>query len=680
MEKYGHRDTIASAWSDGQVLPGEEMVRDGGFEGSIGTNWQLEVHQPAAASYSKDVSTFHAGSASVKLNITAATGTSWHLQFKQVNHQIEEGKVYRLSFWAKANSPRTVDVTVMKNSSPWNGFGLWLSVDLTQSWTFYTASFEANGSDPDDVRITFEIGSTTGTIWLDEVSYSESQVIGLAPEEDPWSGNVRRLRISELDGYTDRRAEDLTRFYYDLEQTYLEIIRSFICDSLGVRVPVTGTNNYYGLVSILSQSAMDYVDAHAYWQHPWFPNEPWDPSDWLITNTPMVDEDNGGTISELAKSKVRGQPLTISEYNEPAPNFYQCEFPFILSSYAALQDWDGIFIYSYHHGPAEWERRHISSYFDVDSNPIVMSLLPAIALLYRRGDVSPALQAIGLSHTDLETFMSMKTYEWDEGFHVQGDLHPAWSLVHRLERETFTSPTIVYQTAGTPPHPYTSDTGELVWDKDLGIMTINSPSTQGATGRIGTKPIELEDVSIVSQTSFATIVLTSLDSLPIAQSSLMLLTTVGRAENTGMAWNPDSTSVSDDWGEAPVLMQPIDATITLSLIGPDEIALSPLSSAGESREWISVLPDSSGAFTFEINGSYETPWYAVRVTRQGQPGRKGDVNNDGLINIVDVILSVNHILEISLLPPGQIWAADVNEDGEIDIVDVMGIVLIILGD
>lgn len=56
----------------------------------------------------------------------------------------------------------------------------------------------------------------------------------------------------------------------------------------------------------------------------------------------------------------------------------------------------------------------------------------------------------------------------------------------------------------------------------------------------------------------------------------------------------------------------------------------------------------------------------------------GDVNNDGTVDVVDVVAVVNFILQ---KPTGTfiIEAADVNKDATIDVSDVVGIVNIILG-
>jgi hypothetical protein len=58
---------------------------------------------------------------------------------------------------------------------------------------------------------------------------------------------------------------------------------------------------------------------------------------------------------------------------------------------------------------------------------------------------------------------------------------------------------------------------------------------------------------------------------------------------------------------------------------------------------------------------------------------KGDLNGDELVNVLDVVLTVNIIL--GLLEPSseQEWAADMNDDAHIDILDAMCMVNEILG-
>ena len=53
----------------------------------------------------------------------------------------------------------------------------------------------------------------------------------------------------------------------------------------------------------------------------------------------------------------------------------------------------------------------------------------------------------------------------------------------------------------------------------------------------------------------------------------------------------------------------------------------------------------------------------------------GDLNNDNSVNILDVIILVNHILNSATV---ELDDADINNDGEVNILDVVALVNIIL--
>ncbi|MBL7052918.1 MAG: right-handed parallel beta-helix repeat-containing protein [Candidatus Marinimicrobia bacterium] len=63
---------------------------------------------------------------------------------------------------------------------------------------------------------------------------------------------------------------------------------------------------------------------------------------------------------------------------------------------------------------------------------------------------------------------------------------------------------------------------------------------------------------------------------------------------------------------------------------------------------------------------------------QTQQGMLGDVNQDEIINILDILLVVNFILENETPDDYESWAADYNEDGAISILDIMALITIIL--
>ena len=59
----------------------------------------------------------------------------------------------------------------------------------------------------------------------------------------------------------------------------------------------------------------------------------------------------------------------------------------------------------------------------------------------------------------------------------------------------------------------------------------------------------------------------------------------------------------------------------------------------------------------------------------------GDVNNDGMIDVTDIIRAVNIIVNSGFPATDEgICAADLNGDGSVDILDILVIVNLILGE
>jgi len=60
-------------------------------------------------------------------------------------------------------------------------------------------------------------------------------------------------------------------------------------------------------------------------------------------------------------------------------------------------------------------------------------------------------------------------------------------------------------------------------------------------------------------------------------------------------------------------------------------------------------------------------------------GLMADVNGDYIVNVVDIIEIVNHIIGTDSLDENALCVADINEDGIINVSDIVEIVNLILG-
>ena len=155
-----------------------------------------------------------------------------------------------------------------------------------------------------------------------------------------------------------------------------------------------------------------------------------------------------------------------------------------------------------------------------------------------------------------------------------------------------------------------SNTGQLTWNyAGKGYFTVNTPGTQAVVGFAQGMKLDLADVTLQTNTPFVSLFVTSLDpQKPIAQASSLLITAVARARNTCMQYNANDTQVLNV-GHAPILMESVDATITVR--GRGQAKVQALDHSGHlTATAVPVQTQGQGA-TFHIGGDYRTLYYEV---------------------------------------------------------------------
>ena len=202
-----------------------------------------------------------------------------------------------------------------------------------------------------------------------------------------------------------------------------------------------------------------------------------------------------------------------------------------------------------------------------------------------------------------------------------------------------------------------------------GLLTINSPYVQGAIGYVNGAPIQLSVLRIQATTDFAAIHLVPLDNLPINSSQKLLLTAVGRIANTNMNPAPPRTlgeHTLQSWGTSPVILQPIQAQITLSL--PSSVYAIRVYKLDERGNLSTEIPvqKSGNSFTFNIGG-HNTLWYGivvepVQTAAVFRVTRRGDVLSDGTFFPGGADIA-EYIDSLELLEPGDVVELDPHKPG-----------------
>ena len=98
--------------------------------------------------------------------------------------------------------------------------------------------------------------------------------------------------------------------------------------------------------------------------------------------------------------------------------------------------------------------------------------------------------------------------------------------------------------------------------------------------------------------------------------------------------------------------------------------------------------NSSPVHTYETGGNYEVSLVVTNLYGQDseshteiiqlQASMAGDINNDSMVNILDIVLVVNFVLGSDSATDSEFAAADLNNDGILNILDIVTITNLIL--
>lgn len=159
---YYNATTVGSETSSPQPL-----INDGDFE-SEELDWQLinDSEVDAKLSY---VNNAVSGQRAARIDIKTLPKTfEYHYVNFFKNIQVQKGVSYRISFSAKASTPRKIAACLQHRGGDWKVLGFWKEISLGKNWQRYESIFTAT-DDCTEAGLQFFLASSLGSVYIDDV-------------------------------------------------------------------------------------------------------------------------------------------------------------------------------------------------------------------------------------------------------------------------------------------------------------------------------------------------------------------------------------------------------------------------------------------------------------------------------------------------------------------------------
>ncbi len=410
--------------------------------------------------------------------------------------------------------------------------------------------------------------------------------------DDAKAGRAHLLPIWNLtrqghgEGDQRRRASEQLRFLVELQRGYYEDTIRYLREDLGMQSLVVCGNWHTADPAVLdalerhTYAAGDILDQHGYFGG----RHEGEGANYSVRVGHSYDDRSALLHPERVPFVVPefdGHPHVVSEIGWPSPNRFRAEYPPLIAAYGALQGVDGFFQFAVN-GPS-WGNATEKFPFSV---PSVLGQSPAAALLFRRGDVAEATEWVHVERIDLESQLDFKgtagatparldkLRKQDVPGGAVGsaeptdELDPLAAFVGKVRRTWVAKDGDAAQSADLPKYidrdakRVRSVDGTLDWDYGTGLVTIDTPRAQGATGFLKKAGrIDLGNVVIDSENEFGTVLVIALDDQPLETSKRILIQTM--TEERPYGWKTDGDGRITDLGGQPTLVREIDARVTL---------------------------------------------------------------------------------------------------------------------
>ena len=416
----------------------------------------------------------------------------------------------------------------------------------------------------------------------------------------------------EYDAYgcdLNEKEGPLVAFKLEVNKKFLEDMYAHI-RSLGVKIPLCGTNWNKGGALIKAQENMDFQDGHYY-----FYDWSWTEYEKVSQNKSLMDVATCPLAGCLG-TRIHGQPFVMTEWDMPWPNSYRCESPIWFPAMACIQNISAMTIHTYGYHTRRNELSLLGKesssntigntpfregLFTCWNDPAKFGLFYHGALMMRRGDVEAAKHVIGgtIDHTNANMQVKLGL--------TAGDTHQIHAVLDTTDTSDLTdirsmNDTFTQEDAGLRK----ADNGQLWRNLKRRVGGVDTPRTKAVFGLVGMRKantprakqglaLELDGMIVDANTDIATIALSSLTNDPICHSDNMLLSAIGRASNHNQRMDGEKLL---DIGTSPIEAEIIDAEIAIK------------TDRSELRVW-SI--NSEGFYVGKLDTTYEDGWLKFHI-------------------------------------------------------------------
>lgn len=614
VEKYGNNANLTNAWTPEPVNP-NNLVENAYFEEvPLGLPWSVELHEDAEANIVLDDQNTYGGTYSCRLDVTQTSSAGWHIQFKNAGFSLEAGKTYELAFGARANNTYNIGGSMVRDNEPYNFYG-GFDFTVTPAWQAFFFEFTIPEDNNGNGRIAISPDNQLGQFWFDNFSIFELPRTGLEASENLNNQNVQRILWSEKANYSKTRVADLTEFYMSVQQEHFDDLRSYLINTLNVQAPITGTNALGGPKDASTHENLDYLDDHAYWDHPQLLDDDFNSPNWLIRNDPMVRNESFSTIPILfGGHSFTNKPYTISEYNHCAPNIYRSEMMPFLVSYGLYHGLDAVMLFDYS-ANRDWTTDYVNRYFSLHQDHSIMGMSPSFAYAFRQGLVQENTSPLVLNYNKdwlYESSAADNSSSWAS----YSPLDRRLAFTHSIQVDNYDANTTTdfNSLPAITGSPYTTQTNETTLDTDLGLLRTATDRFITMGGFLdAAAPETAGDLTITQADGFGVVSWLSLTNNSLNNSPKSIITLSTRIQNSNMAWGNNNQTVNNNWGTAPTSIEPRQVTLRLN-IDADYIRLYPLDEMGAEQTSTQIFPLFGNTFEVQLNQSTDqTLWWGVEA-------------------------------------------------------------------